>query len=236
MSASDGLVAQPTAHDGDELEAQISELGQRGVLGALTVRGRLRRELEQLGVRRSRTSNAPVWALAGLLLIAAGSATVGAATHSLSAQTAVGLAAAVLTVAGLLVAVLQWRLGLSEKAFDALYRRIAMANEMRLEVFKGLSSDSEQAAGGERPELYKFFVFTEIDSLEYAARRYRFGLGVNADIVDRAIRHFRSRCGSETFRFTAEACAKEGAYFAETKRMVDSIVTKARQEYTSRSS
>jgi hypothetical protein len=107
---------------------------------------------------------------------------------------------------------------------------------MRLEVFKGLSSDSEQAAAGERPELYKFFVFTEIDSLEYAARRYRFGLGVNADIVDRAIRHFRSRCGSETFRFTAEACANEGAYFAETKGMVDLIVTKARQEDTTRSS
>jgi hypothetical protein len=234
MSASDALVEQPTPDDRDQLKAQISELGQRGILGALTVRGRLRKELEQLGVRRSRTSNAPVWALAGLLLIAAGSATVGAVTHSLSAQTAVGLAAAVLTVAGLLVAVLQWRVGLSEKAFDSLYGRIAMANEMRLEVFKDLGSDSEQAAAGERPELYKFFVFTEIDSLEYAARRYRFGLGMNADIVDRAIRHFRSRCTSETFRSTAEACAKEGAYFKETKCMVDSIVTKAREDHTTR--
>src|SRR5919201_3252471 len=111
MSAWDALVEHPTPDDRDQLKAQISELGQRGVLGALTVRGRLRKELEQLGVRRSRTSNAPVWALAGLLLIAAGSATVGAVTHSLSAQTAVGRAADVLTVAGLLVAVLQWRLG-----------------------------------------------------------------------------------------------------------------------------
>jgi hypothetical protein len=225
MSASDAIVARP---------ARISELGRRGALGALTGARDLKRELEELGIRRSRSSNAPVLALAGLLVVSAGSATIGAVTHSLSADTAVGLAAAVLTVAGVLVAVLQWRLGLSEKAFDALYSRIALANEMRLAAFKDLRSGTEEAAAAERPELYRFFVFTEIDSLEYAARRYRFGLGVNDEIVGRALRHFKVRCGSETFRSTALACVRDSAHFAETKCMVESIVTKASEEHATR--
>lgn len=231
MSRSDAVAANLPTHLGGEPKAQGAERGRRGgFLPAFPLRGRLRRELEELGVRRSRSSDAPVLALAGLLLIAGASATIGAATHSLDTQTAVGLAAAVLTVAGLFVAVLQWRLGLSEKAFDALYHRIAMANEMRLEAFKDLGTDDEQAAGDKPSERYRFYVFTEIDSLEYAARRYRFGLGVSADIVHRAIRHFRSRCLSETFRDTAEACLEESAYFAETKCLVKSIVARARDD------
>jgi hypothetical protein len=214
--------------DTGELKAQVSRLRQRGILGVIATRGSLKKELEQLKIRRSHTSDVPVWILVTLLGVAAASATVGAVTHSLSGQTAVGLAAAVLTVAGLLVAVLQWRQGLSEKAFDALYGRIAIANEMRLQAFRDLPSDNEGEIASKRPESYRFFVFTEIDSLEYAARRYRFGLGMNSDIVYRAVRHFRSRCCSDTFCHAAEECAEQGAYFKETKEMVHSIVDKAR--------
>lgn len=223
-------VAQPEARSpyGGELGKRISALGQRGLFRGLVVRSRLREELKNRGITRSPTSNAPVWLLVALLVVAAGSATIGAVTHSLNVQTAVGLAAAVLTVAGLLVAVLQWRHGLSEKAFDALYHRIAMANDMRLELFKDLRSDNEHDAAGERSELYRFFVFTEIDSLECAAQRYRFGLGMNEAIVDRAVRHFESRCGSETFRATAEDCVWNGAYFEDTKATVQRIVDDAR--------
>ena len=186
-------------------------------------RGRVRRELEQLGIRLSHASDAPVWILVSLLAIAAAAASIGAATRSLTAQAAVALSAVVVTVAGLLVALLQWRQGLAEKAFDALSERIALANKMRLEAFKDLEIDEEQEVA-RRPELYRFFVFSEIDSLEYAGRRYRFGLGLNADIVDRAVRHFRSRCGSETFRDVAVRCAEEGAYFEDTKQAVRSIL------------
>ena len=230
MLPSDLGVPKPRVSSEAELRAPLSELVRQNAFGDLAVRGGLKRELEQLGIKRSHTSDAPVWILVTLLAVAAGSATIGAVTHSLSAQTAVGLAAAVLTVAGLLVAVLQWRHGLSEKAFDALYGRIAMANERRLEVFKGLSSDNEPDVARERPELYRFFVFTEIDGLEYAVRRYRFGLGMNADIVDRAVRHFKSRCRSETFCRTAEGCAEDGAYFDDTKTVVQLVVGEARKD------
>jgi hypothetical protein len=211
------------------LKARDSGLRRNGIFGALAARGSLKKELEQHGIRRSRASDVPVWVLVTLLVVAAASATIGVVTHSLSGQTAVGLAVAVLTVAGLLVAVLQWRHGLSEKAFDALYRRIAIANEMWLQAFKDLPSDEEGEVTRQRPELYRFFVFTEIDSLEYAARRYRFGLGMNRDVVRRAVRHFRGRCSSDTFCQAAAKCAEEGAYFDGTKEMVQSIIREARE-------
>src|SRR6188472_311003 len=94
----------------------VSAVKQHPVVVWWAIRGRLKDEFEQLDIRRSHVSDAPVWILVTLLAVAAGSATIGALTHKLEPQTAVGLAAAVLTVAGLLVAVLQWRHGLSEKA------------------------------------------------------------------------------------------------------------------------
>lgn len=112
-------------------ESADRHLPRRNLFGVLAVHGRVRQELKRLGIKRSHSSDAPVWILVTLLAVAAASATIGAATRSLSAQTAVGLAAVVLTVAGLLVAVLQWRHGLSEKAFDALYERIALARTTR---------------------------------------------------------------------------------------------------------
>lgn len=212
-------------------------LRQHRLFGAWAKRGRLKDELEQLDIKRTHTSDLPVWILVTLLAVAAGSATIGALTHELDPQTAVGLAAAVLTVAGLLVAVLQWRAGLSEKAFDALYGRIKMANDMRLQAFKDMECESESEVEEKRPELYKFFVYTEIDSLEYSARRYRFGLGMNGDIVRRALRHFKARCDSELFRRTAEECTDErSGYFPETKTLVHAIVNEAREAAASQAS
>jgi hypothetical protein len=219
----------PTIDQFHGVRRLISAVKQHRVFSSWAIRSRLKEELEKLDIRRSHTSDAPVWILVTLLAVAAGSATIGALTHKLEPQTAVGLAAAVLTVAGLLVAVLQWRHGLSEKAFDALYERIRLANSMWLEVCKELDSDEEPEFAGKPAERYRFWVFTEIDSLEYAARRYRFGLGMNTDIVGRAVRHFESRCNSELFCRTALACTGDTeAYFPETKKLVRSIVGRVR--------
>ena len=167
---SPSLAIAPSTDQSHRLRGLISAVKQHRLFGEWATRERLKDELERLHIRRSRTSDAPVWILVTLLAVAAGSATIGALTHELEPQTAVGLAAAVLTVAGLLVAVLQWRAGLSEKAFDALYERIRLANAMWLEVCKEIAEgDSEPS--GKPPEHYRFWVFTEIDSLEYAARR-----------------------------------------------------------------
>jgi hypothetical protein len=196
---------------------------------------RPRGELARLGVRKSRTSDLPVWLLACLLLATGAVAVVAAATHSLSTVVAIAAATAVITVAGLLVAVLQWRAGLAEKALDALYKRIASANQMRVNASEGLETNDETEIARERPNDYRFFVFTEIDSLEYVAVRYRFGLGMTDLIADRAVNHFRCRCeDSETFLETARECADSGAYFSDTKILVAKIIEslKAREQPT----
>ena len=226
------VIAPSTDHP-HRARGLVSAVKQHRLVRGWALRGRRKDELEELEIRRSHTSDAPVWILVTLLAVAAGSATIGALTHKLQPQTAVGLAAAVLTVAGLLVAVLQWRAGLSEKAFDALYERIRLANSMWLEVCKDVDSSDESEIEGKPPERYRFFVFTEIDSLEYAARRYLFGLGMNTDIVGRSVRHFESRCGSELFCGTALECTDEDeAYFDETKTLVHSLVSRARARRT----
>jgi hypothetical protein len=163
--------------------------------------------------------------LVGLLFVAAAVAIGAAATHSLSGTVAVGAATAVITVAGLLVAVLQWRAGLAEKALDALYTRIAFANEMSIKASEGLETDDDSEVARERPNAYRFFVFTEIDSLEYAAVRYRFGLGMTDLIADRAVSHFHRRCeASDQFSKIALECVEAGAYFPATKSIVMKIL------------
>lgn len=183
-----------------------------------------RQELKRLGITRIWTANVPVGILVGLLLLAPVVIAIAAATDKLSSELAVAAATAMITIAGLLVAVLQWRAGLAEKALDALYGRIALANEMRMKLADGLGIDDDVAIATKRPNEYRLFVFTEIDSLEYAAMRYRFGLGMTAVIADRAVDHFCQRCESEKFKEMARVCAREGAYFPDTKAMVKKIL------------
>jgi hypothetical protein len=104
-----------------------------------------------------------------------------------------------------------------------------MAHRMRLEAFTGVDSNDEEPVAAVDRRLYRFFLYTEIDSREYAARRHRFGLGPNADIVDRAVRHFRGRCeSSPTFGATAVECVADGACFDDTKLAAQWILGEAR--------
>lgn len=183
-----------------------------------------RQALARLGVERTRTSNLPVITLAVLLLVATAIAIFSFATGSLSSSLAVGIATAMITIAGLLVATLQWRAGLAEKAIDAFYQRIAFANRMRVRVSEDLGTADEADIARQRPLDYRFFVYTEIDSLEYTTLRYRFGLGMSHLIAERAVRHFERRCESRPFFDVAADCAVEGAYLTETKRVVANIL------------
>jgi hypothetical protein len=190
-----------------------------------------RLELSELGIRRSRTIDVPVWIL-GILLAAAAAVAIGTGvTHSLSGDVAIGAATAFITVAGILVAVLQWRAGLAEKAVDALYRRIALANQMRLNASEGLVTDDEATVARERANDYRLYVSTELDSLEYALLRYRFGLGMSVLIASRAVNHFRGRCkASGAFLEESLERVDKGAYFHETKEVVRQIIKGVRTE------
>lgn len=190
----------------------------------------VRDELEELDIRRSVLGSVPLVILAGLLLVALGGSVAAVLAGRMTTELAVSFGATGIAVGGLLVAVLQWRLGLAEKAFDALYGRIGLANEMRLKAFEGVDRHDEEAAATTHEERYRFFVYTEIDSLEYAVRRYQFGLGMTADITARAVGHFESRCRNEAFRAHALSCAADGAYFEATKDLVGHIVRRVAAE------
>jgi len=179
--------------------------------------------LRKLGITKSRSADVPIWVLIALLVAAAGVLVGAAFTHSLSGDVAIAGATAVITVAGLLVAVLQWRAGLAEKALDALYQRITLANKMRLSASDAAESINEDEIARKEPDNYRFFVFTEIDSLEYAAVRYRFGLGMTDLIARRAVDHFMRRCEERTFLETAHFCIDDGAYLDYTKKIVPKI-------------
>jgi hypothetical protein len=203
------------------VDPQRESLFRRFGYGASRAR---RQWLARIGVERTRTSNLPVQTLAFLLLVLTAIAVVSFATGSLSSHAAIGIATAMITIASLLVATLQWRAGLAEKAIDAFYQRIAYANKMRVAASEHNNTADEAEIARQRAIEFRFFVYTEIDSLEYATLRYRFGLGMSHLIAERAVRHFRGRCETKAFFDIAGKCAIDGAYLPETKRTVASIL------------
>jgi hypothetical protein len=188
-----------------------------------------RQELHDLGIRRSWTANLPLWTLGALLLVAAVVPVVAWQTDVFSGQIAAAAVTVFVALAGLLVALVEWRGGLAEKALDALYARFELANRMRLEAGKGIDGGNEAEIAAEHSDAYGFYVFTEIDSLEYAVVRYRHGLGMNDLVAHRAIRHFERRCQmSETFREAVCKCVGIGGYLVETPKLVRAIADVAR--------
>lgn len=184
-------------------------------------RARVRAELESLGIRRRATVDAPIFVLAAALLAAIVAVPAVAVLTPVDAEVAAGVAAVIVTLAVGVIGLVQWRDGLAEKALDALYQRITLANEMQL------SARNHETTVTDR---FRFYVFTEIDSLEYALRRYRSGLGLQADIVLRAIAHFEDKCkkvpgfSAEAAQCVTKGSLVEGAYFDETKDIVKKIV------------
>jgi hypothetical protein len=184
-----------------------------------------KRRLRELQIRRSWTTNLPLWALVALLLGAVAVAVIAWRTDIFSTDVAAVAVTVFVGLAGVLVALVEWRAGLAEKALDALYARFALANEVRLEAGKGVAGGREAEIAAQQPERYAFYVFTEIDNLEYARVRYGGGLGMNDVIAYRAVRHFQRRCEmSEAFRAKASQCVDIGGYLEETPALVAELV------------
>lgn len=90
----------------------------------------------------------------------------------------------------------QWHLSRHETSFDAYYNRLATVNAYIDEIGKA-------QAGSEAGKLLEHYwtmrVFTQLDSLEYVLGKYRLQF-VNIDIVERAVRSFRSECEEAKFK------------------------------------
>jgi hypothetical protein len=140
--------------------------------------------------------------------------------------------AAILTSGALLFGVWQWRLATTERSLDTLYARIDLANQRQLDAH-GHSRDSGNPRSRELSEnelqlFFDYFVFTEIDNLEYATQKYVLGL-LRPAVADRAVTLFRQRCRRDDFRDKAEELVEKGTYFPLTRRLVPEIAKQARE-------
>ncbi len=116
----------------------------------------------------------------------------------------------------ILLGVWQWREQRMEVCLDRYFDRLELANKRRLEHFAKLlehrdvdadrsSKDAQRAI----EQFYLFYLFTEIDTLEYVARRYKLG-HMTTELADRAVRTFKNRCmQSPEFCVSAKTLTEE---------------------------
>ena len=139
--------------------------------------------------------------------------------------------AAILTVGALGFGVWQWRLATAEKSLDTLYARIDLANQRRLDAQGRLREPGErrgrELSADEVGLFFDYFVFTEIDNLEYATQKYVLGL-LRPTVADRAVTLFEERCRKDDFRERAEELVLEGTYFPLTREVVPRIAGRVR--------
>ncbi len=120
----------------------------------------------------------------------------------------------------LAVAAWQWRAARHESAIDKFYERMKLANEMRLQA-----AESAFAHGRDVPIVThgardyadlaaSFYVFTEIDNLEYCLHKYRYGFATRR-ITNRALETLQNRCDHlPEFREKVRILLMSGSYQA----------------------
>jgi hypothetical protein len=186
----------------------------------------LRKRLEGYGL--TAPSRFHPFVVAATVLALAGTATfIGlSAAGELKVDVASQGTAAILTVGALGFGVWQWRLATAEKSLDTLYARIDLANQRRLDAQGRLREPVErrgrELSAEEVGLFFDYFVFTEIDNLEYATQKYVLGL-VRPAVADRAVMLFKERCRKDDFRDRARELVEDGTYFDLTKELVPKI-------------
>lgn len=158
--------------------------------------------LKHLGTQPS--GYRPVWSaqitrigVGATLAVVAVAAYVASLFHpELISEKALKAMATVAAGATFFLGYVQWHLSRHETSFDAYYNRLATVNSYIDEIGKA-------QAGGDAGKLLDHYwtmrVFTQLDSLEYVLGKYRLQF-VNIDIVERAVRSFRSECDEAKFR------------------------------------
>jgi hypothetical protein len=134
--------------------------------------------------------------------------------------------AALAAGATFIVSYFQWQLARHEISFDKFYEKLNITNQTINAC--GLKEARDHA--GEIDHLRNMRVFAQLDTLEYVLGKYRLGF-VEFDLVDRAIRTFRSDCDIPWFaekvlhwigRTEGEQVAK--GYHGETRKAARYIV------------
>jgi hypothetical protein len=187
--------------------------------------------LADYGLRAPSRFHPLVVAVAALGVAGTVTLVVLSAAHHLQVDVASQGTAAILTVGALGFGVWQWRLATAEKSLDTLYARIDLANQRQLDAQGRLREPGErrgqELSADEVGLFFDYFVFTEIDNLEYATQKYVLGL-LRPTVADRAVTLFEERCRKKDFRERAEKLVEDGTYFPLTRELVPRIAGRVR--------
>ena len=178
---------------------------------------KIRRELrDKFDVAQLWRARYTPWALLAAIALGLVSWLVAWWLGSVDGRTVGTAAATTLTTGALLFAVLQWRAATSERALDKLYDRLDLANDRRLEACPDPVAKAK--------DLYTYYVFTEIDNVEYAIQKYELGFTTPA-VTARVLRRFDHTCGRNArFRELVTDLIAEASYFDGTKAAIKKIL------------
>jgi hypothetical protein len=130
-------------------------------------------------------------------------------------------AAAATAVLFAIVGLWQWRSGRHEASLDRFYERLALANELVLEAYESAARARQAGPGDDlatkvAENVFRYYVYTEIDNLEYAIEKYRKGF-MDERLAFRALRSFQDRCKNRKLAVSPKELEKE---FAEIVRRI----------------
>ncbi len=159
------------------------------------------------GIPQARLARAGTWAALLVFLLTVGAtalATVGQGTDTVARAVTTAM-----TFVALTVAIWQWRNVRHEGAIDKFYERLHLSNQMRLNAaeaaFTMREAQAAQVPDGQPEHLFvldgsgtycelavNFYVYTELDNLEYVVHKYRHGY-ISRDMANRALHNFQTR-------------------------------------------
>jgi hypothetical protein len=117
-----------------------------------------------------------------------------------------------------LLAAWQWNKSRKEAAIDHFYGRLNVANEVRLRA-----ADCDCDERGRKMLYDDFYVFSELDNLEYAIYKYTNGC-MKRELMNRALAIFENRClNIEGFRGLVACYYRGASYCDQVMRVVEKL-------------
>jgi hypothetical protein len=186
---------------------------------------RRRRRLRELGFRVAPEARLPP--LAALVLPPVALAAALLTIDPLDPERVLGAAVGAVTLGGVLTGLWQWRQGRRETSLERFFERLDHTTMRRLDASRARVDAGVCSAQEYAEELDAFYVFAELDTLDYTLRRFEQGT-VSPRLAERAIALFQNRCSNrDGFASAAKGLVTRGAYDDEFRRIVRSLVDSA---------
>jgi len=183
---------------------------------------RRRGELRDLGFRVALEARLPP--LAAVVLPPAALAAALMTIDPLDPERVLGAAVGAVTLGGVLTGLWQWRQGRRETSLERFFERLDHTTMRRLEASRARVDAGTRSAAEYADELEAFYVFAELDTLDYTLRRFEQGT-VSPRLAVRAIGLFQNRCSNrDGFASAAKHLVALGAYDDDFRQIVCRLI------------